>query len=174
MKKYILPFIFLLFIQSLFAQDIATLTKLHAASGKLGIRNNISIDTMLINTGYEKISRRVSEQQLLLLKATEYYLNEDYENSLYYIKKVEFRFRNNDLNCLQYLVYIGSFAHLNLPVAAAKFYYIANRLNTVDPENMEIIKTEIKNTLTKESFELGLSRYYYYHQRVKILEDIYN
>jgi hypothetical protein len=174
MKNYIFLFLFLLLIQSSFSQDVATLIKLHELSVNLGIKNSISIDTMLINSRNEKINRRVSEQQLLLLKASEYYLNGDYENSLFFIKQAEIRFRNNDLNNLKYFVYIGSCAHLNLPVEAAKFYYIANNTDCIDPVNMIAIKNEIKNTISKELFERGLSRYYYYHKRMNILEDIYN
>lgn len=174
MIKNIFPIIFFFLVNASYAQDVATLVKLNELCGKLGINSSISIDTMLINTKNEKITRRVTEHQLLLLKASEYYINNDYENSLYFIKQVELKFRNNGLNGLKYLVHIGSYAHLNMPIEAAKFYYVANRINCIDPANMQRINNEIKNTLSKELFEKGLSRYYYYHQRIKILVEIYD
>lgn len=174
MKKYIFSFVFLLPLQLLFSQDIVTLNKIYEVSTKLGIKNSISIDTMLINTRNERISRRVTEQQSLLLKASEYYLSQDYENALYFIKQVEIRFRNNGLNNLSYFISIGSNAHLNLPKATAKWYYTANRINCIEPENLKTIHNEIKEYLTRDEFEKGLSYYYYFHQRMKILAAIYD
>jgi hypothetical protein len=174
MKKLLFLFISFALAQFSNGQDITTLTKLHEVSEKLGVSSNLSIDTMLIRAGYERVNRRITEQQQTLLKAAECYLNNDFENSFYYIQRVELVFRNNDLNNLKYVVQIGTYAHLNEAKLAAKFYYIANRSNTLLPQNLSIILKTIKDNLPEKAFEKGLARYYYYHQRMYILASIYH
>jgi hypothetical protein len=174
MKKFLFIFLTFILINNSFGQDISILIKLHEVSEKLGLISSISLDTLLIRSGYERVNRKISEQQLSLLKATECYLNSDYENSFFYIKKADIIFRNNDLNNLKFVVLIGTCANLNEAKLTAKWFYFINRNNVMLPQNKKIIYNLIKSNFNREDFEKSLSLYYYYHKRMKLLDEIYN
>ena len=173
MKKVFFLFISLFLARSSFGQEIATMVKLYEISTALGVTNSNPLDTIFISLKRVNIDQDVSEQQLHLLKASEYYRNKDYVNSLYFCRKVEKTFENNDLNVLRNLVLIGSFARLKDTDGAADSFYEMERSETVDPNNMKLIYSEIKNQFPKEYFTKVLSGYFYYHKRLRIIGEIY-
>ncbi|MBI4647990.1 MAG: hypothetical protein HY738_15745 [Bacteroidia bacterium] len=151
MKKIFSAFIFLFIVSYSFGQDITTLLKLHDISIALGVANDISI---------------------FLLRAVECYSTKDYETSNYYIKKVVINFSNLDLNNLKFVVLLGSYANLKDVKQTAKYFYIADKSTLIAPENMEIIRSEIRKNFKKDVFDEALSYYYYYHARLKIIDEI--
>ncbi len=172
MKKIISVYIFIFLVHYSFGQEIATLLKLHDVSVSLGIINSVSVDTIAIKARPEKINGRISEQQLFLLRASESYSAKDFENAGYYVKKVVLLFKNNDLNNLKYVIMVGSYANLKDARETAKYFYIVNRTRRLDPENLKIIRKEIRNNFTRDIFEQALSTFYYYHERLRIIDEI--
>lgn len=171
--KNIFSILILLFLTNYsFGQDITTMIKLFDISNTIGITNRISIDTVWLKSSVENINRKVAEKQLNLLKAAEYYSVKDYENSSYYIKKAALKFKISDYNTLKYIVLIGSYANLKDIKNTAKYFYIVNKTKLIDPENMRIIRGEIRNNFKKINFDEALSDYYYYHERLKIIDEI--
>ncbi len=172
MKKAFPVLIFILIINYSFGQDMTTLVKLHNVSVALGISNSRPVDTILFKSEIQKINRKLTEQQSYLLKAAEYYNAKDYENSREYSRRVVFRFKINEYNNLRYVVLIGSFANLKDIKNTAKFLYIAGKTRLIDPENMVIIREAIRNNFKKDNFDEALSNYFYYHDRMKVLDEI--
>lgn len=172
MKKISSALIGIFLISNLFGQDITTLTKLHDISESLGIANTISIDSVIIFAKKEKVSVKVLEPKLFLLRAAEYYSNKDYENSIFYIKKIRGYFRFIDYNNLKYAVLIGSYANMKDINNTAMYLYIVRRNQFVDPKTTQIIQTSIRNNFTKDNFEKVLSYYFYYHERQKVMSEI--
>jgi len=171
-KKIIPVFIFVFLVHYSFGQEVATLLKLHDLSVALGVSNNISIDTFTIKSRPGKINIRISEQQMFLLRASESYSAKDYENSSFYARKVVLLFENNDLNNLRYVIMVGSLANLKDARETARFFYIANKIKRIDPESLKIIRREIRNNFTRDIFEKALSTFYYYHDRLRMLDEI--
>jgi hypothetical protein len=42
----------------------------------------------------------------------------------------------------------------------------------IDPNNMKTIRSVIRNNFKKDAFDDALSYYYYYHERLKIIDEI--
>jgi hypothetical protein len=171
MKKTFPVIIFIFIINHSFGQDMTTMIKLHDVSVALGI-NSRPVDTILFKSGKQKINRRVTDQQSYLLKAAEYYNAKDYENSHEYIKRVVLRFKIKEYNTLRYILLIGGYANIKDIKNTAKFLYIANKTKFVGPENMNLVREAIRNNFKKDDFDNALSYYFYYHHRMKILDEI--
>jgi len=171
MKKVFSLSLFIFFISYSFGQDLNTLIKLHDVSVALGISTSISIDTTLLTKSKKaRFNRKAAEQQLYLLKAAEYYQNKDYESSSYYISKVRINFKSADHNNLKYVIMIGCYARLKDIERTARAFYLGS--NFIDPENMRIVREEIKRNFKKVLFDEALSDYFYLHKRKKIIDDI--
>jgi hypothetical protein len=170
MKKLFLVSIIILLFNYSFGQNITTLLKLHDVSIVLGIANITPIDTLLNKSNIENY--KIAEQQLYLLRAAEYYLNKDYENSGFYIKKVAINFKSIDYNNLKYVVLIGSYAKLKDIKETARYFYIINKSKPVDPENMNLIRSLIGDNFKKDDFDKALAHFYYYHDRLKLINEI--
>lgn len=170
--KNILPAFILLFLSNLSSgQEVPTAVKLFRISISLGVTNRISVDTLPGSSNQIWINNRESAAQSILLKAAESYKAKDYENSNNYSKKAG-RLSNTDLFNLKYVILIGSFANLKDVKQTAKYFYIADKTNLIDPENMKIIRKEIRLNFKRDIFDEALSYYYYYHARLRILDEI--
>jgi hypothetical protein len=172
MKKVISVVVFTLIMQHSFGQDMPTLIKLHDVSTSLGISNSITVDTLLLKERIDKINNRVAEQQSYLLRAAEFYTKKDYENSIYYIKRVVINFKTIDFNTLKFLLLIGNYANLKDIENTARYFYIVNKSRLIDPENMRAITSAVRDNFSRADFDDALSPYYYYHRRLKMLDAI--
>lgn len=172
MKKIFSVIIFSLFIGSSFGQDMSTLMRLHDFSISLGSAANVSLDTLLIKARALKMDIKSTEQLVNLLRAAELYSTMDYESSSYYIKKVVINNRYPEYSNLKFLLLIGNYANLKDIENTAKYFYIVNRLEFIDPYNMKTIRSVIRNNFKKDAFNDALSYYYYYHQRIKLIDEI--
>jgi hypothetical protein len=171
MKKILSVSALVLFMGYSFGQDRMTLLKLHDVSEALGIINSIFVDTMLLYTGIERTNKRIAEQHYYLLKAAQYYQLKEYSNSIYYIKKV-INFQSVEYNALKYLVLIGNYASVKDVKNTAKYFYQTNKSRIPDPESMECIRAVIRENFKRDEFSKALSSYYYYHERLKIVDDM--
>jgi hypothetical protein len=174
MKRFLTAFFFTFLISLCFGQDINTLTKLNDACVRLGSKRKQPLDKLQLEESLYKVNVKMAQHLELLLRAAEYYLSGDYEHSDYYIKQVHMNFRNMEYNNLKLLLLTCNFAHDGDAENAARQYYIIRKINQMEPGNMEVICKEIAGNLKREAFDNELSHYFYYHQRLKILETIYD
>jgi hypothetical protein len=172
MKKIFSVIIFSLLIDCSFSQDISTLMRLHDFSISLGSTNNASFDTLLMKARVGKMDIKITEQLVYLLRAAEFYSTRDYENSSYYIKKAGINYRYPEYYNLKFLLVIGNYANLKDLENTARFFYIVNKVEFIDPYNLKTIRSFIRNNFKKDAFNDALSHYYYYHQRLKLIDEI--
>jgi hypothetical protein len=173
MKRLLSAVFFTFLISFCFGQDINTLIKLNDACVQLGSTRKVPADKLQLEESLYKINAKMAQHMELLLKAAEYYLSGDYEHSDYYIKLVRMNFRNMEYNNLKLLLLTCNFAHNGDVKNAARHYYIIRKTDQMEQGNMEFIYKEIAGNLTREAFDNELSHYFYYHQRLKILDTIY-
>ena len=166
MKKAFFLFILISLINLSFGQDMSTELKLHNISVAMGVANSVTNDSMIIK--YQKEAQQLSN----LLKAAECYTNKDYENCSLYLRSVTRQFKNNDYNNLKYVLQIGCFANLKEAKLTAKYFYLANESKLVSSENMQLINSEIRKNFKKDIFDEALDSYYYYHARLRIIDEI--
>jgi hypothetical protein len=174
MKKISIFLIITFISANSFSQDISTLVKLNMACVQLGSSRKLPADTMQLEMSFYQVNAKIAQHLEFLLKAAEYYLIKDYEHSDYYIKQVRMNFRNMEYNNLKFLLMTCNYIHAGDVKNSARFYYIITRINKMEPASMEIIYREIAANLQRESFNEELSHYFYYHQRLKILDTIYS
>jgi hypothetical protein len=134
----------------------------------------VTIDTMPTSAYQADFNYRVYERETYLLKAAEFYNLKDYVNSSLYITKSRTNFRNRDLTNLSFVLLIGSYSNLKEIAFAAKYFYIAVRKRQLYPENMELVRAGIRSNFSRRDFDDALSTYFYYHDRQRILQDIYS
>ncbi len=156
-----------------FGQDINTLIKLNRACIQLG-STGLPQDSLQVDVSLAKINFKMATHLVLLLKSAEYYLSKDYPQSDYYIKQVRMNFRHKEYNNLKFLLMICNYAHTGDIKETARHYYIIKKINLMEPGNMKIIHKEIAGNLERVPFDDALSHYFYYHQRLNILDEIYN
>ena len=156
-----------------FSQDINTLIKLNRACIQLG-STALTQDSLQADNNLAGINSKMAAHQVLLLKSAEYFISSDYEQSDYYIKQVRMNFRNKEYNNLKFLLMICNFAHTGDMKETARHYYIIKKINLMEPGSMKIIHKEIAGSLERVPFDEALSHYFYYHQRLNILDEIYN
>jgi len=108
----------------------------------------------------------------LILEGAEYYMAKDYQNSIFHLQKINYKFKYSAYNNLKFVVLIESCVRLNDIKNTAKYFYLMNKSKFVDPDNKKLVRTLIGNGFNKNSFDAALSRFYYYHDRQKILNDI--
>ncbi len=171
MKKVFSIVLFSMIINCSFCQEYSTLMRLHELSVSLGSTSRVT-DTLILKARTGKMDIRTAEQLVYLLRAAEFYSLMDYANSVYYIKKVGINYKYPDYYNLKLLLLIGNIAHLNDLDNTARYFYIMNKVGYVDPQNLNTIRAVIRNNFKKETFSDALSHYYYYHQRLKHIEDI--
>jgi hypothetical protein len=173
MKRCLAAFFFIFLTGLCFGQDINTLKKLNDVCVRLGSARKLPADKQQLEESLYKINVKMAQHMEFLLKSAEYYLSGDYEHSDYYIQQVHMNFRNMEYNNLKLLLMTCNFAHDGDVKNAARHYYIIRKMNQMEPGNMEFIYKEIAGNLTREAFDNELSHYFYYHQRLKILDTIY-
>lgn len=173
MKRLILALLFAFLLGNNYGQNINTLIKLNDACVQLGSSRRIPADTLQLKINLYKINPKMAQHMELLLKAAEFYLAKDFEHSDYYIKQVRMNFRNIEYNNLKLLLMTCNFAHSGDTTETARHYYIIKKINLMEPGNMEIIHKEVASTIDRDPFDDALARYFYYHQRMKILDTIY-
>jgi hypothetical protein len=174
MRRFFSVLAFVFLINSGFSQDISTLVKLNDLCVQLGSSRKMPVDSLQLQSGLYKINMKVTLHLNLLLKAAECYISKDYEHSDYYIQQVHMNFRNMEYNNLKFLLITCNYIHAGDVKNSARFYYIISRINKMEPGSMEIIYREIAANLKRDSFDEELSHYFYYHQRLKILDTVYN
>jgi len=172
MKKIYSVLLLSLLIDCSFGQDLSTLMRLHDFSISLGSTDNASFDTLLMKARVGKMDIKTAEQLVYLLRAAEFYSTKDYENSSYYIQKVGINSRYPEYYNLKLLLFIGNYSNLKDIKNTARYYYIVNKAKDIDPNNMKTIRSEIRNNFKKDAFDDALSYYYYYHERLKIIDEI--
>jgi len=172
MKKIFPVIIFSLLINYSSGQDLTTLMRLNDFSISLGSTDRASVDTSLMKARIGKMNIKISEQLVYLLRAAEYYSTKDYENSSSYIQKVRINFKYPEYDNLKFLLFIGNYSNLKDLNNAAKYFYIVNKYEFIDPQNMKTMRSEIRNNFKKDDFDDALSYYFYYHQRLKIVDEI--
>lgn len=172
MRK-ILPLLTIFIISfSTNAQDFNTVIKLHNISLKLGIPNDITIDTAIIkSTGY-KANLTITEQMLYLLRSAECYMQGDFENSAFYARKVNHRFKNPDINTLKYFLLLSGYASTKDTEKSAYYYYEVIQSQILPPNCLQKINGEIAKHYNRSEFDNALAPYFYYHQRQVILDGI--
>jgi hypothetical protein len=174
MKRFLTTAFFFTFLISLcFGQDINTLMKLNEVCVRLGSSRKLPADKLQLEESLYKVNVKMAQHLELLFRAAESYLSGDYEHSDYYIKQVHMNFRNMEYNNLKLLLLTCNIAHDGDVENAARYYYIIRKINQMEPGNMEFIYKEIAGNLKREAFDSELSHYFYYHQRLKILDTIY-
>ena len=146
--------------------------KLHDYSVSLGSTNRTSFDTLLMKARVGKMDIRITEQLVYLLRAAEFYSVGDYENSSYYIHKVGINTRYPEYYNLKLLLFIGNYCHLKDLENTARYFYIVNKSEFMDPYNMKTIRSEISKNFKKKAFDDALSHYFYYHKRLALIEEI--
>lgn len=156
-----------------FSQDINTLIKLNKACIQLG-STGLPQDSLQFDISLAKINAKMAAHLVLLLKSAEYYLSKDYEQSDYYITQVRMNFRNREYNNLKLLLMICNYAQTGDMKETARHYYIIKKINLMEPGNMKIIHKEIAGNFERAPFDEALSHYFYYHQRLNILDEIFN
>jgi hypothetical protein len=175
MKKRISSAIALIFLVNiLHSQEIPTLGKLYDISARLGVTFMLSADTMPTPAYQSDFNYPLNERETYLLKAAEFYSKKDYVTTNLYLKKSRINFRNKDLSNLSYVLLIGSYSNLQEIAFAAKYFYIIVRKGQLYPENMELVRAGIRSNFSRSDFDDALSIYFYYHDRQKILRDIYS
>lgn len=163
---------FSLLIDFSYGQDISTLMRLHNYSVSLGSTSSASFDTLLMKARVGKMDFRIAEQLVYLLRAAEFYSTRDYENSSYYIQKVGINSRYPEYYNLKLLLFNGNYANLKDLKNTARYFYIVNKAEFIDPYNLKTIRNVIKDNFKKNDFDDALSYYYYYHKRLKIIDEI--
>lgn len=171
MKKILHVVLFILLINCSFGQEMNTLMKLHELSISLGCAENGEYDTLFIKARVGKMDIRITEQLLYLIRAAELYNASDYQNSILYLRKVGINYRYPEYYNLKMLLYIRNFANLKDLENTARYFYIVNK-GSVYPYNMTTMRSIIRNNFTRNEFDDELSHYYYYHRRLKLLEEI--
>jgi hypothetical protein len=171
--KHIFALIFLFVVVGFsYAQDLSTLKDLHNFSISLGSSKIVTADSSLMIGRVGKMDDRLVEQLVNLLRSAEFYSLKDYASSEYYIKNVRINNRYPDYYNLKLLLIIGNYANLKDVKNTAKYYYIVNKDKFVNPHNLETIRCIIKENFTLDEFNDALAYYYYYHQRLKHLDEI--
>lgn len=173
MKSLIIALVLTFLIGSSYGQDISTLMKLNDACVKLGSSRKLPADTLQLKVNLYKVNAKMSQHMGLLLQAAEFYLAKDYEHSDYYIKQVRMNFKNIEFNNLKLLLMICNYAHIGDTPETARYYYIIKKINLMEPGNMDIIHKEIASGIDRAPLDDALARYFYYHQRMKILDVIF-
>jgi hypothetical protein len=174
MKKRITSVIGLIFLANiLHSQEIPTLRKLYDISIKLGVTYMTIADTIRSSPSQAGFNYLLTEREKSLLKAAEFYLQKDYSSAVLYSKKSRNNFRNKDLANLSFVLLIGSYSNLKEIKLAAKYLYIAIRKKQIYSENMEVIRAGIRSNFSRHDFDDALSTYFYYHDRQRILQEIY-
>jgi hypothetical protein len=174
LKKFFISLPVILLTVNSSSQDIRTLVKLNEACVQLGSSRKLPADSLQLEMSFYRVNIKIAQHLEFLLKAAEYYLSGDYEHSDYYINQVHMNFRNMEYNNLKLLLMTCNFAHDGDVKNAARHYYIIRKINQMETGNMELIYKEIAGNLTREDFDNELSHYFYYHQRLKILDTIYD
>ena len=172
-KKLFIGLILTFWVNSSFSQNITTLVKLNNACVQLGSNRKLPQDSLQLQSVLSRVNMKIALHMDLLLKAAEFYLAGDYENSDYYIKQVHMNFRNIEYNNLKLLLMICNYAHLKDVPETARYYYIIEKINSMEPGNKEVIHKEIAGNLDRTVFDNALARYFYYHRRMKILDAIF-
>lgn len=174
MKKRIASFIVFIFLANiLHSQAIPTLRKLYDISAKLGVTCMATPDTIRSLTSQADLNYSLSEREKSLLRAAEFYLQKDFGSALLYSKKSRINFRNVDLANLSFVLLIGSYSYLKEIKLTAKYLYIAIRKKQMYSENMELIRASIRSNFSRHDFDDALSTFFYYHDRQRILQEIY-
>jgi hypothetical protein len=174
MKRFFSALIFVFLINYCFGQDINTLVKLNDVCVKLGSSRKLPFDSLQLEMSFYRVNAKIAQHLEFLLKASEYYLLKDYEHLDFYINQVHMNFRNMEYNNLKFLLMTCNYIHAGDVKNSARFYYIITRINKMEPGSMEILYREIAANLKRDTFDEQLSHYFYYHQRLKILDTIYN
>ena len=175
MKKRISSAIVLIFLVNIsHSQEIATLRKLYDISARLGVTCMASADTMTTSAYMSDFNHPLNEREIYLLKAAEFYCKKDYVTTNLYIKKSRTNFRNKDLINLSFVLLIGSYSNRQEIASTARYLYIIVRKGQLYTENMELVRAGIRNNFSRSDFDNALSIYFYYHDRQKILQDIYS
>jgi len=172
MKQLVLLVTIIIAVFNLHGQDLNTTIQLHEISLKLNIPNSISIDTVLIKSSGYKANLLITEQMLYLLRSAECYLQGDFDNSAFYIRKVTFRFKNPDFNTLKYFLLLSGYASTKDTDKTAYYYYDVIQSQILPPDCMQKINIEIAKHYNRNEFDDALAPYFYYHQRQAILDGI--
>jgi hypothetical protein len=96
MKKLITASVLLLLFSSAVGQDIATLLKLKRAASDIGLKIDITADSLLASSGYVKTPRRILEEKLNLLSAAELYISNEFESANYNVRQIRIRFPQSE------------------------------------------------------------------------------
>jgi hypothetical protein len=172
MKNFMAAVLLSFSMNSTFAQEINTLLKLENLSAKLGNTPGLPVDTLLLESRAGIANYKMADQLAFLLSSAEYYSVGDYHNSMYYLKKVVLKFKNDDYNSLKCLLLIGNASNLKDIKETARYYYMMCKLKCQNPKSLTTIGQIIRNNFDRNSFDEELSRYFYYHQRLRILNEI--
>ncbi len=172
MKKIYVAILFSLLMNFTYCQELSTLMKLHDFCISLGSMNKVPFDTLLMKARVGKMDPRIAGQLVYLLRAAEFYSLKDYANSSYYIQKVGLNYKYSEYYNLKMLISIGNYAHTKDIENTAKYFYIVNKVEYIDPKNLNTIRSIIASNFTKNEFNDALAHYYYYHQRLKHLDEI--
>jgi hypothetical protein len=171
MKKVFFVLLFSLLMNYSFGQELTTLLRLNDFFLSLGSTGDNTVDTLLLKARAGKMNLRMAEQIVYLLRAAESYSNRDFETSIYYIRKVDL-FPYPEYNNLKFLILVGGYANRKDLENTAKAYYLINKEKPIDHYNLATIGKEIGKNYTREAFNDELAHYFYYHQRLKILDGI--
>jgi hypothetical protein len=172
MKKLIFICILVNLINHSSGQDYASFAKFCKLASAFGIPNNLDKDTIIIRTYTCTANVRLAEQMTCFLAAAECYARHDYENSFFYIHKVSSNFRDRDLKALKYFLVMVNYANAKNIGKTAAYYYIIDGHQILPPESWNLVKADIARNFKRADFDEALSRYYYYHKRQAILDDI--
>jgi hypothetical protein len=70
-------------------------------------------------------------------------------------------------------LFIGNYSNLKDLKNTARYYYIVNKeAKFIDQNNIKTIRSVIRNNFKKDAVDNALSHYFYYHERLKIIDEI--
>lgn len=152
--RYMRILIFALFTSFIYAIDTNPQTEILRQISEISRSVGLIMNDTLIQ---QEISEKQQTKLKYLYRATEYYKNEDYESSLFYIKKVN-DFRNIDLNNLKYVIKVGSYAKIKDINNTIRYHFSA--FKKIDPENMRIIRKIIADNFSAEIYYDQMDHYF--------------
>ncbi|HLO59875.1 MAG TPA: hypothetical protein VK179_14100 [Bacteroidales bacterium] len=171
MKKVFPVVLFIMLINCSFGQEMKTLMQLRELSISLGCAENTELDTLFLKARVGKMDIRISEQLLYLIRAAELHNASDYQNSIRYLRKVGINDRYPEYYNMKMQLYIRNFASLKDLENTVRFFYIVNK-GSIYPYNLTTMRSIIRDNFKRKEFDNELAHYYYYHRRLKLLDEI--
>jgi hypothetical protein len=157
---------------NVYSQDTTSVIKLREFIEKIGFTNRISVDSMMKIVYQKKPARGTINMFETLCKSAEAYCNNDYRKALNYAARVSYRTNLNDCRDLKWIILFSCCIHIKDRKHYPKMYAVMNDRKFLLPDNLQLVRNIIRENFTKADFDKALSRYYYYHDRMRVLDEL--